>query len=52
MKKAIKMLKRSEVLQIELNATYKKYKQSAHVSGSSSDQSTQLGHLSHLDSHY
>jgi hypothetical protein len=45
--------KEARVLQIESNATYRKYKESApHVSGSSSDQSTQLGHLSCLDPHY
>jgi hypothetical protein len=44
--------RKAEVLQIESSTTDSKYKESAHVSGRSSDQSTQLGHLSHLDSHY
>jgi hypothetical protein len=45
--------KEAKVLQIEPNATYRKYKEFGHMSlGCSSDQSTQLGHLSHLDSHY
>jgi hypothetical protein len=38
----------AKVLQIEPNTTYRKYKESAHVSAGPSDQSTQFGHLSHL----
>jgi hypothetical protein len=44
--------KEAKVLQIEPDTTYWKYKESAHVSGRSSNQSTRLGHLSHLDSRY
>jgi hypothetical protein len=40
------------VLQIEPRTMYRKYKESTHVSDRPSDQSTHLGHLSHLDSHY
>jgi hypothetical protein len=40
--------KEAKVLQLQLNTTYRKHKESAHVSGRSSDQSTQLGHFSHL----
>jgi hypothetical protein len=39
------------VLQIEPNTTYRKYKESVHISDRPSDELTQLGHLSHLDSH-
>jgi hypothetical protein len=44
--------KDANVLQIEPNTTRRKYKEYAHVSGRPSDQSSQPGHLSHLDSHY
>jgi predicted GIY-YIG superfamily endonuclease len=43
--------KDEKVLQIEPHATYRKYKESAHISVCSSNQLTQLGHLPHLDSH-
>jgi hypothetical protein len=46
------MLERSKGLADEPNMTYRKYKESTHVSDRPSDQSTQLGHLSHLDSCY
>jgi hypothetical protein len=41
--------KEAKVLQIKPN---QKYNESTHVSGRSSSQSTQFGHLPHLDSHY
>jgi uncharacterized protein YcfL len=39
----------AKVLQIEPNTIYRKYKESAHISARTSDQSTQCGYLSHLD---
>jgi hypothetical protein len=44
--------KEVKVLWIEPNTTYSKYKESTYISGRASDQSTQLGCLSHLDSHH
>jgi hypothetical protein len=38
-----------KVLQIEPHITYRKYKESAHISAGPSNQSTQFGHLSQLD---
>jgi hypothetical protein len=35
---------------VELNTTYREYKESTHISDNSSDQSTQLGHFSHCHS--
>jgi hypothetical protein len=54
MKQAIKYVaKKRRMLQIEQNTIYRKYKKiRTHVSGCSSDQSTQLEYLSHLASHY
>jgi hypothetical protein len=46
--------KEAKVLQIEPNTTHRKYTRNPPtcLSGRSSDLSTQLGHLSHLDSRY
>jgi hypothetical protein len=44
--------KEAKVFQTEPNATHRKYKESAHISVRPSEQSTHLGHLSHLNSHY
>jgi hypothetical protein len=46
--------KEAKILQIELNTMYRKYKEYAHMAltNHSTDQSTLLGHLSHLDPHY
>ncbi|PNF20841.1 hypothetical protein B7P43_G12067 [Cryptotermes secundus] len=44
--------KEVNVLHIEANITYRKYKESIHVSERSSDQSAQLGHPSHMDFHH
>jgi hypothetical protein len=43
--------KEAKVLQIEPDTTYRKYKD-PHVPGRSYDESAQLEHLSHLDSHH
>jgi hypothetical protein len=47
-------MKEGKDLQIEPKITYRKYKKKIrpHISGRSSDQPTQLEHLSHLESHY
>jgi hypothetical protein len=42
--------KEGQVLQIEPDTTYEKYKESSYVSDRPSDHSNQLGHLSHLES--
>jgi hypothetical protein len=42
----------AKVLQTEPNNTYRKYEIRPHVSARPSDQSTQVGHLSHLDPRY
>jgi hypothetical protein len=46
--------KEVKVLQTELNTTYRKYKESAHMSlmDHPISKPSKLGHLSHLDSHY
>jgi hypothetical protein len=48
------MLERStvKVLEIEPSINYRKYKESAEMSGSSSSQPMQLGYLSHTDSNH
>jgi hypothetical protein len=42
----------AKVLQIEPNTIYRKYKEFGHIFDRPHDQSTQLGHLSHLVSRY
>jgi hypothetical protein len=42
----------AKVLQTQPDTTYRKYKESTHMCDRPSDQPTQLGHISHLDSHY